>query len=84
MPRFYVKKPDALPCEQWNIFSTIVDDFLLPEWCSFGELVKYVLDETIEERIGELSTLLTDKPKVNVMSYEEALERKCEESEEDD
>ncbi len=79
MPRFYVKHED-----KWNIFSTIVDDFILDEWCPYNELVRAVLDETIEDKIRDMNTLLTDKPRVNVMSYEEAMERISEREEYDD
>lgn len=71
MPRFYVEH-DGL----WNIYSTIVDDFILQEFTDFHSLKKYVLSETIRGRIKELNTLLTKEPRLNVMSYEEAMERK--------
>ena len=71
MPRFYVEH-DGL----WNIYSTIVDDFILPEFTDFHSLKRYVLGETIRDRIKELNTLLTEKPRLNVMNYEEAMERK--------
>ncbi len=72
MPRFYVKNKE----NKWNIFSTIVDDFLYDKWLSFDGLLECVIDELIDDKKEELKTLLTDKPTVNTMSYEEALERK--------
>ena len=72
MPRFYVKNKE----NKWNIFSTIVDDFLYARWLSFEDLVNDICDEVVQDKKEELGTLLTDKPILNTMSYEEALERK--------
>lgn len=72
MPRFYVKNKE----NKWNIFSTIVDDFLYVDFVPFDYLVEDVCSELEETKRKELKTLLTDKPELNVMSYEEAMERK--------
>lgn len=72
MPRFYVKNKE----NKWNIFSTIDDNFLYSDFVSFDYLVEDVCSEVEETKRKEMQTLLTDKPELNTMSYEEALERK--------
>ena len=70
MPRFYVKNNEGL----WNIYSTIVDNFLFDEFMVFRDLKDWVLKETLEEREKEIDSLLGEHPRLNIMSYEEALE----------
>ncbi len=81
MPRFYVEKDN-----KWNIFSTVIDDFLYNDWLTFDELVEVVTSEIIQFRIRELETLVTSKPELNIMSYDEATrlieKRKSDEKEE--
>jgi len=72
MPRFYVRNESAPEDKQWNIYSTIVDNFLFDEWLSFPELVGEVVDELVQDKIKDLMSLLTDNPRVNTMSYAEA------------
>lgn len=74
MPRFYVRNESAPEDRQWNIFSTVTDNFLYDEWLSFPELVGGVIDELVQDKIKDLMTLLTDDPLVNTMTYTEALE----------
>lgn len=69
MPRFYVENKG-----KWNIYSTIVDDYLLNDFVDFKELKEAVIGEMVVERNEELDTLLTDDPRLNVMSYKEAEE----------
>ena len=69
MPRFYVKNKE----NKWNVFSTIVDDFLYVDWLSFDDLVEAVCSELAQNKYEEMQTLLTDKPKLNIMSYDEAM-----------
>lgn len=71
MPRFYVEKNG-----EWNIFSTIVDDFLLDEFVCLEALKARLLYERYKELTEDINSLLTDKPRVNVMPYEEAIERR--------
>lgn len=71
MPRFYVKNKE----DKWNVFSTIVDDFLYYDWLSFEDLVETTVYELVESKKKELKTLLTDKPELNVMSYDETIRR---------
>lgn len=71
MPRFYVKNKE----NKWNVFSTIVDDFLYVDWLSFDNLVEVVCDEVSQNKYKEMQTLLTDKPELNIMSYDEAMRR---------
>lgn len=70
MPRFYVE------CEgEWNIFSTVTDDFLFDEFVCLDALKARLLYERYKELTEDIDSLLTDRPKVNVMTYEEAIER---------
>ena len=77
---------------RWNIFSTIIDDFLLDEFVDFRRLKRIVIHEDImaarvriREHLEDLNTLLTDdRPKVNKMTYEEAMEIKESIAEEED
>lgn len=71
MPRFYVKNNE----NKWNVFSTVVDDFLYYDWLSFDNLVEVIVCELVKNKKKELKTLLTDKPELNVMSYDEAIRR---------
>lgn len=70
MARFYVEKDG-----EWNIFSTVVDDFLLDEFVCLDALKARLLYERYKELTEDIDSLLTDRPKVNVMTYEEAVER---------
>ena len=69
MPRYYVEKD-----EMWNVFSTIVDDFLYSEFMTFTELKALVIGEVVVDKLADLETLKTDKPKLNKMPYEMAVE----------
>ena len=73
MPRFYVKNGKGL----WNIYSTIIDDYLWNEFTEFDDVKTYVIGESVMDKIKELDTLLTNKPRLNVMSYEEAEQRRA-------
>lgn len=70
MARFYVEKDG-----EWNIFSTVSDDFILDEFVCLDALKARLLYERYMELTKDIDSLLTDRPKVNVMSYEEAIER---------
>ena len=76
MPRYYVEKNG-----EWNIFSTIVDDFILDEFVCLDALKARLLYERYKELTKDIDSLLTDKPSVNVMDYEEAMERRREQTE---
>lgn len=69
MSRYYVKNPEG----KWNIFSSIIDDLLYDEWLEFGDLVDSVCDELIKNQKQNMRSLLTDNPRLNVMSYEECI-----------
>lgn len=71
MARFYVKNKE----NKWNVFSTVVDDFLYYDWLSFDNLVEVIVCELVKNKKKDLKTLLTDKPELNVMSYDEAIRR---------
>lgn len=67
MPRFYVQHEG-----KWNVFSSIVDDFLFKEFVSFEELKARMIAETCSKRAKELNTLLTANPELNVKDYRDA------------
>lgn len=69
MPRYYVKNPKT---GRWNIYSTIIDDFILSEWATFDELKHYAVAEAAEEKAKDIESLKTNSPRVNVMPFEEA------------
>lgn len=75
MPRFYVENKE----HKWNIFSSIVDDFLYDDFVDFkvlkGLVIKEAVDKLVEERNKDLDSLLTEQPLVNTMFYEDAMER---------
>lgn len=71
MPRFYVKNNK----DKWNIYSSIVDDLLFDEFIDFNKLKEYACREAYEIKDKELDTLLTDRPKLNTMQYDECLEK---------
>ena len=72
MARFYVKNDDGY----WNIFSTIIDDYILPDFVPFEVMKFFVLQEMIKIREVDLNSLRTDYPQLNVMSLEEAEEHR--------
>ena len=69
MPRFNVKLPDG----RWRVFSTVVEDYIT-EPLTFDELREFRRVE-YGANDEETDTLLTDHPRINVMSYEEAERR---------
>ena len=70
MARFYVEHNG-----EWNIFSTVVDDFILDEFVCLDALKARLLYERYKELTEDIDSLMTDRPRVNVMSYTEATER---------
>ena len=71
MARYYVEKDG-----EWNIFSTIIDDFLFDEFICLDALKARLLYERFKELTEDMDSLLTDNPRVNVMAYNEAIERR--------
>ena len=71
MARYYVEKDG-----EWNIFSTIIDDFIFDEFICLDALKARLLYERFKELTEDMDSLLTDNPRVNVMTYSEAVERK--------
>lgn len=69
MPRFNVKLPDG----RWQVFSTVVDDFVTGPM-TFEELREFRREQAVREADAETDSLLTSIPRINVMSYDEALE----------
>jgi hypothetical protein len=76
MPRFYVEKDG-----EWNIFSTIIDDFIFDEFICLDALKARLLYERYKELTEDIDSLLTERPRVNVMTYKEAVKRLRKESE---
>ena len=68
MPRYFVKNKK----NEWNVFSSIIDDFLFDDFISFEQLKNEMIEEKIKEYDKELDSLLTNRPILNVMDYEEA------------
>ena len=73
MPRFYVENDEGL----WNIYSTITDDYVFDRFTEFDKLKTFVISETVADKIEGLNTLLTNKPRLNVMTFEEAEQRRA-------
>jgi hypothetical protein len=75
MPRYYVENKE----HKWNIFSSIIDDFLYDDFVDFkvlkGLVIKEAVDNLVEEKNKDLDSLLTNQPLVNTMFYEDAVER---------
>jgi len=75
MPRYYVENKE----HKWNIFSSIIDDFLYDDFVDFkvlkGLVIKEAVDNLVEEKNKDLDSLLTSQPLVNTMFYEDAVER---------
>lgn len=72
MARYYVEHEG-----KWNIFSSVIDDFILDDFVDFKKLKRLVIKEDIDQirqHLRDIDTLLTDKPRVNKMDYEDALE----------
>lgn len=74
MARYYVENKE----HKWNIFSSIVDDFLYDDFVDFnilkGLVIKEEVDNLVEKRNKDLDSLLTEQPVVNTMFYEDAIE----------
>lgn len=70
MARYYVEK-DGM----WNVFSTIVDDFIFDKFVCLEALKAYLIYERYKELTEDIDSLLTDRPRVNVMAYEDAVKR---------
>lgn len=69
MARAYVEKDG-----EWNVFSTVVDDFLYSSFMSFDELKALVVGEVVITKIKDLETLLTDRPVLCTMPFDEAMD----------
>ena len=68
MPIYFVKNKN----NEWNVFSSIIDDFLFDNFISFEQLKNEMIELKIKEYDKELDSLLTDRQILNVMDYEEA------------
>lgn len=78
MPRFYVQRPDGL----WNIFSTVLDEYI-SEGLTLDGIKKFRADDFNKNNEREVNSLLTERPELNIMSFDEAEERiSCIEKEE--
>lgn len=66
MPRWNVIYPDGT----WNVWSTVVDNWLFDEPITFDELAEFRRNEALQKANEENISLLTSKPQVNKMSYD--------------
>lgn len=73
MPRFYVKNDKGL----WNIYSTIIDDYVLPDFMDISMIITYAIGEEVINKLSDLESLETDRPRLNVMTFEEAEQRRA-------
>ena len=82
MPRYHVQDQYG----NWNTYSTVIDDFRYPFFMPFELYKREIIKEYVEEREEELNTLMTDRPRLNTISYERAMELKrlAEQAQEDD
>ena len=69
MPRYNVRLPDG----RWQVFSSVVDNFIT-EPMTFDELREFRNREAIEMAETETASLLTARPMINTMRYEDAIE----------
>lgn len=69
MARFYVRRPDGL----WNIFSTVCDEYIA-EGLTLDGIKKFRIDDFKKNNEREVNSLLTERPELNVMSFDEAEE----------
>lgn len=77
MPRFYVKNND----DYWNIFSTVIDDYIYDEFIPFCEMKSRILREILVNKSNELDSLRTSTPELNVMTLEEVEKMRRKENE---
>lgn len=70
MPRYNVQLSNNL----WAVWSTIVDDWVTDPM-TFHELVVFRRTEAVRNADRESESLLTDKPEINKMTYDEWKER---------
>lgn len=69
MARFYVQRPDEL----WNIFSTVCDEYIA-EGLTLDGIKKFRIDDFKKNNEREVNSLLTERPELNVMLFDEAEE----------
>lgn len=79
MGRIFVKNNEA----KWNIYSTICDGFLFDNWVNYDQLVEHLCNEEIKKLKETLATLLTDNPRMTVMSYDDIMKEIKANSQED-
>ena len=68
MPKYNVKLPDG----RWRCLSTVVDDWIT-EPMDFESYKAWRREEYTRQTDEESDSLLTDRPRINVMSYEDAV-----------
>ena len=68
MPRFYVRNSEG----KWNILSTIIDEYIFDDFAEWDDFYFYILGQKTAEIADDLQSLKTEKPQLNVMSFEEA------------
>ena len=70
MGRIYVKNNEG----KYNIYSTIVDNWLSEEWLTYDQLVDELCKEAVEEIKRKMASTLTDQPLMKVYPWNEAVE----------
>ena len=70
MGRIYVKNNEG----KYNIYSTIVDNWLSEKWLTYDQLVDELCKEAVEEVKRKMDSTLTDQPLMKVYSWNEAVE----------
>ena len=66
MPRYNVQFSDEL----WCVWSTVIDDWIT-EPMTFAELKEFRRMEAVDQADAETDSLLTDKPKINKLTFDE-------------
>ena len=78
MGRIFVKNDK----EKWNIYSTITNDFLCDDWLTYEQLEEELCEEAVKKVKEDMTSLLTDNPRMTVMNYDEAMQMIRENSQE--
>lgn len=67
MPNYYTKMNNG----KWRVYSTIVDDYITDDM-SFEELKDWRREVAIQRADEESDTLLTERPRINYCTQDEA------------
>jgi hypothetical protein len=67
MSRFYVKDKD----DKWNVFSTDAGEYVFSNFIEYDVMEQILVGATVQDKIGELRTLLTPNPVLKVETAEQ-------------